>query len=173
MRAGVQLVQLPTQPALQPGALGDEVAAVVGEQLDLPRGPVQLGGRQVGLAQRGVRDRQRSSRSDLPGWRSPRRSAAVSRAGTRTTACPARSRSPSSRRVRCRQSSTANSTKSHCAAHSDDLRRTLAGRRQRPLREPAADLVDRHERVRPPVRVDAHHDPPHHLLLPAALPPRR
>ena len=46
----------------------------------------------------------------------PRRAPAISRVGTRTTCWPAASRSRSSRRVRCRQSSRANRTSGHCAA---------------------------------------------------------
>jgi hypothetical protein len=40
-----------------PGSLGDQIAAVVDDQLDLPGGAVQLGHRQVRVAQGGQGDR--------------------------------------------------------------------------------------------------------------------
>lgn|GEM_PF-6634286 len=54
--------------------------------------------------------------SDLPGSRPERRIPAMSRVWTRTTLCPASRRSASSRRVRCRQSSTATRAPWNCSS---------------------------------------------------------
>jgi hypothetical protein len=61
----VQLVQVPTQPVDRPGAFGDQVLAMVDQQLDLPGGLVVLGDREGGLAQGRPGDRQRVDRVGL------------------------------------------------------------------------------------------------------------
>ena len=53
----VEVVQMPAQPVLQARRLGDEVLAVVEQELDLERGAAERGLGQVGPAQRGARDR--------------------------------------------------------------------------------------------------------------------
>jgi hypothetical protein len=58
-------VDVPAQPVLDPGALGDQVLTVIYEQLELPGRLIQLGGGQVGFAQRGPRHRQRIDRIGL------------------------------------------------------------------------------------------------------------
>jgi hypothetical protein len=49
-QVGVELVQVPAQPVDRPGAFGDQVLAMVDQQLDLPGGLVVLGDREGGLA---------------------------------------------------------------------------------------------------------------------------
>jgi hypothetical protein len=49
-------VQVPAQPVDRPGAFGDQVLAVVDQQLDLPGRLVMAGGGQVGFAQGGAGD---------------------------------------------------------------------------------------------------------------------
>jgi hypothetical protein len=93
---------VPAESAAQPGPLGDQVAAVVRQQLHRPGRAVQARDRQVRLQQRGPRDRQRVDRVGLATLPPARRSPAISRVCTRTTVNPAASRSPSRRRVRCR-----------------------------------------------------------------------
>lgn len=51
---GIEFVQVPEQPADQPGSFGDQRFAVVDQQPDLTVGAVQVGGRQVRLPQRGA-----------------------------------------------------------------------------------------------------------------------
>ena len=53
-----QVVQVPAQAALDAGALGDQVGAVVGEQAQLALGAVEASLGQVGLAQGGAGDRR-------------------------------------------------------------------------------------------------------------------
>jgi hypothetical protein len=90
---------------------------VIDQKLDLPRRTVQLSDRQpILMAQGGQPDRFGVDGSDLPGWRPEARAAAMSRVGTRTSRCPAASRSRSSRRVMFRQSSAAKLTCGHCWA---------------------------------------------------------
>ena len=43
----LELVQVPAQPVLDPGPLGNEIVAVVDQQPDLPLGAVEPRGRQV------------------------------------------------------------------------------------------------------------------------------
>jgi hypothetical protein len=64
-------VDHPAEPADHPGALGDEVIAVVGEPPDLQRRPAEPGGGQPLLAQRGPRDRQRVDRVGLAALAAP------------------------------------------------------------------------------------------------------
>ena len=84
---------------------------MIDEQPHLPGRAVQLGHRQVRFAQRrhGRPPRRRSGRTcPAPGRRVGR--PAISRVGTRTILAPAAEQVRSSRRVRCRQSSTAKRT---------------------------------------------------------------
>ena len=63
--AGVELVQVPAKTADHAGSLAHQVFAVVDEQPHLALGPVQLGDRQIGLAQRGTGDGERVDRVAL------------------------------------------------------------------------------------------------------------
>jgi hypothetical protein len=90
VQSRVELVQPPSQPSLQPGALGDQVAAVVDKQLDLAGGSVELGDRQIGVAQRGNRDRFGVDRIGLARTSSTPTGAGHELVGTRTTRCPRR-----------------------------------------------------------------------------------
>jgi hypothetical protein len=58
-------VQVPAQPVAQLGALHDQVGAMVAQQLDLAGRTVEVGGGQVRLAQRCLRDGQRVDRVGL------------------------------------------------------------------------------------------------------------
>jgi hypothetical protein len=40
---GIQVTQVPAQPVLDPGPLGDQVLAVADQQLELPGPPIQAG----------------------------------------------------------------------------------------------------------------------------------
>jgi hypothetical protein len=64
-KVGVQLMQVPAQPVARPGGLGNQVLALVDQQLDLPGRLVKTGGGQVGLAQGRPGDRQRVDRVGL------------------------------------------------------------------------------------------------------------
>jgi hypothetical protein len=58
-------MQVPAQPIDHPGPLGDQVVAVVDQQLELAGGAVQPGGGQLGFPQRRPRHRQRVDRIRL------------------------------------------------------------------------------------------------------------
>jgi hypothetical protein len=122
VQARVDLAEMPADPALDARSLAHEIIAMVDQQpqLTLPAG--ELCDRQIGLAPGGARDRERVDRSDLPASRPARRAPDIIFVGTRTSSSPARSRSLSSVRVRCRQSSTADLRRGQRVAHASALR---------------------------------------------------
>jgi hypothetical protein len=103
----VEPVQLPAQPVDRASPLGDELLAVVDQQLDLPGRLVVASGRQVGFAQPRPGDRQRVDRVGLAQDTHGMAGAGQQPRWDRTTRSPAASRSGSSRPVTWRQSSTA------------------------------------------------------------------
>jgi hypothetical protein len=107
LKVGVELVQVPAQPADRPGALGDQLLAVVDQQLDLPGGRSWPAVGRSGSRSAARATARASIGSDLPRARTAWRAPAISHGGTRSTRSPAASRSRSSRPVTCRQSSTA------------------------------------------------------------------
>ena len=115
--AGVEFVQGPAQSIDDPGAFGDEMIAVVAQQSDIPCRAVELRGRQVALAQRSPCDGQCVDRVGLAIASGRVADVGISLVGTPTIRSPAPSRSRSSRRDRCRQSSIAQSRSSpNCSA---------------------------------------------------------
>lgn len=62
---GVELVQVPADPVLRPGALGDEVLTVIDQQFPIPRGLVVGRGGQVGPTLGGAGDREGVDRIGL------------------------------------------------------------------------------------------------------------
>ena len=65
VKVGRDLVQMPADPALQAGSLGDQVVAMVDQQPHLARRAVELGDRQVRLAPCCAGDRERIDRVGL------------------------------------------------------------------------------------------------------------
>ena len=47
LQGGVELVQVPAQPILGAGSVGDQDPTMVDDELDLPARPIELGDRQV------------------------------------------------------------------------------------------------------------------------------
>jgi hypothetical protein len=64
--AGVELVEMPAEPADHAGSLAHQVFAVVDEQPHLAFGPVELGDRQIRLAESSAGDGERVDRVALP-----------------------------------------------------------------------------------------------------------
>ena len=160
-QVGVEFVQVPADLGGDPGPLHDQVPAVV-RRAASPPGPVRRARRPAGRdsAARPARPPQRRSGRTCRAPVMPRRSAAISRVGTRTTRQPALSRSASSRRVRWRQSSSANRTSANCADQRTSSRCPSLLVRTVFVAEPPADVVDRDHRVGALVRVGADHDHP-------------
>src|SRR4051794_29605987 len=67
LKLGRELVQMPADPALDAGSLGDEVVAMVDEEPHLARGPVELRGRQVRFEPSRAGDRERVQGIGLAG----------------------------------------------------------------------------------------------------------
>jgi hypothetical protein len=153
-------VQVPAQAGLHANPFTHQVLAMVDQQLQLAGRPIQARHRQAMLAQRDAGHRQRVGRVGLALLPAGRRSAAISFGGTLSTASPAASRSDSSRRVRCRQSSTAHRRCGHRSAPGHGVEMTLRRCRQSALGQLLADIIDRDHRVDALVRIDTdrHHE---------------
>ena len=158
-RARVELVEVPAQAVLGPGALGDQVVAMVDQQAHLALGAVEGAPPAGRLAQGRPGDREGVDRVALAGLaRLERRAPAMSLGGTRTTASPARSRSARGGGDRWRQSSSANAAPGKRAAQRTQLEVARPGRRHGLLGELATGLVGGHGGVRALVRIGADDD---------------
>ena len=78
----------------------------------------------------------------MPGWRPCARAAAISRVGTRTSRCPAASKSRSSRRVIFRQSSPRKAHLGPLLGPADQRQVPLTSRRHRLVSQPTPHLVE-------------------------------
>jgi hypothetical protein len=83
VKVGRDLVQMPADPALQTGSLGDQIVTMVDQQAHLARRSVELGDGQIGLAPCSAGDRERIDGVGL---------AALARAGCSLRAISVRAR---------------------------------------------------------------------------------
>jgi hypothetical protein len=165
LELGPQLVQVPAQAVLDPGALGDEVLAVVDEQLDLLGFVVDGRRRQAvdALPERRAGDRDGVERVRLAG--AALRAPPISLGATRTTRSPWPTRERSSAPETWRQSSTAQTRSS--SSSGGPSRAAHGGRPRWP--RPSRCLAARRSRGTPPRRcaltygVRSDHD---HVLRP-------
>jgi hypothetical protein len=99
----------PRQPVLDPGALGDQILAMIQQQRSLARRPLERRGRQRVDASSSAASATASASivSLLPTAREPRRRPAINFGATLTTRSPRASRNRSSLPDTCRQSSIA------------------------------------------------------------------
>ena len=139
----------PTQPVDRCGALCNKDFAAIHQQLQLAETSSCEAIGRSGSRRNLPRHRQRIDRVRLAPRACPRPRLAINFGGTRTTCCPALSRSRSNRADRCRQSSIAHTTSAPKRSRPHHRLGMPRARRGNDLfGEFAADLVDRDERVR-------------------------